>query len=787
LGQAFPAKFGEYTLLRKLAQGGMAEIFLAQDSRGQVCALKRILPHLAHEEGFIRMFLDEARIVSHLDHPNIARVYHQGKHDGFYYLAIEYVEGHSLLSVSDRARSMKIALPRGLLAYVVAELCAALAHAHSARDSKGRHLEIVHRDVTPQNVMISYEGTVKLIDFGVAKARARLTQTEAGFTKGKLSYMSPEQARGEELDGRSDLFSVGIILYEITTGNRLFNKEGPGGILSAIVNDPVPPPSSKSKGYPKDLEAVVMRALSKEVNTRWQSADELRDALMRFAVREKPKPGAARLADLVHDLFGKPEHQDLVEQSRAVSMPTPEGAVPAEMVRGASVRIRGAPISGLSTDVQEEDDRDRKETNRDDTRMMQAPVASVVSKSKSMPKLSATSASLPALSTPIEHDEIAVPEPKLPLRVRFAQALARFSQDAKASWRLYRKRWILGMAGAVGLLFIVIGVFSGLPGKIAHAIGGAADKAREFRHSAGLDPKLIDAGVKPTILRLVSEPPGALISIEGNGAGCVTPCDLPDLPIGQELKVDLALDGYRPQVERVTLWPNEGTKEIAIRLEKSMGGVVIESDPPGAFVTVNGKRLKGTTPATLDALRAGTPVTVEVKKPGHITKRKVILPVDGELVREHFKLEIDQDALPPGRIDVASSPSGCAVEISGQLAGTTPVSGFEIKAGDHEVVVRCENYAAENRGVHVEPGQTAKVQVSATPNVFGYLTIKTNPPGGNEVSVNGRKIDGSLEFLKVVPGRHVVEVRNVALDRIKTVTVDIGPNKRVSRVVDMYQ
>src|SRR5258708_32789411 len=138
----------------------MAEIFLAQDGQGEICAIKRILPHLAHEESFIRMFIDEARIVSHIRHPNVAQVYDQGKTNGYYYIAMEFVQGHSLLALGEKAKAMKIPLPRGLLAYIVAELLGGLASAHSARDAKGRHLGIVHRDVTPQNILISYEGEV---------------------------------------------------------------------------------------------------------------------------------------------------------------------------------------------------------------------------------------------------------------------------------------------------------------------------------------------------------------------------------------------------------------------------------------------------------------------------------------------------------------------------------------------------------------------------------------------------------------------------------------------------
>ena len=388
MAQNYPIEFGEYRLLRKLAQGGMAEIFLAQNRAGEFCAVKRILPHLAYEEGFIRMFIDEARIVSQLDHPNIAGVLDDGRHDGFYYIAMEFVQGHSLLAFTERAKATKMPLPLGLLSYVVAELLSGLGFAHTARDAKGRPLQIIHRDVTPQNVLISYDGEVKLIDFGVAKARARLTQTEAGFTKGKLSYMSPEQARGEVLDGRSDLFSVGIILHEITTNTRLFNKEGPGGILGAIVNEPIPPPSRRRKEYPKALESIVMRALEKDVGSRWQTAEDMREALLRFARKERPSPGAGRLKELIYDLFGAPDSQEVIEAVQSTSEPTPP-----------HVALRGRPSV---VEVQ-----NRRE---DETRMLRAEYE--VSPSRVQRDLrQLTSPGTPAIEVPPD-DEPPVPEPR---------------------------------------------------------------------------------------------------------------------------------------------------------------------------------------------------------------------------------------------------------------------------------------------------------------------------------------------------------------------------------------
>jgi len=784
----FPVKFGHWSLLKKIAQGGMAEIFLAQSQKdGKIGALKRILPHLAHEEGFIRMFIDEARIVEHLNHPNVAGVIDQGKVDGYYYIAMEYVDGHSLLALSDRARSMKIPLPRGLLAYVIAELLNGLAHAHSARDNKGRHLQIVHRDVTPQNVMIGYDGGVKLIDFGVAKARARLTQTEAGFTKGKLSYMSPEQARGEELDGRSDLFSVGIILYEITTGHRLFNKEGPGGILSAIVNEPIPSPATKSKDYPKDLESITMRGLEKPVDKRWQSADDMRDALMKFAQREKPRPSPQRLADLVHDLFGDPEHKKVIEEAKAVVEKTPDHPVKAEIARGASVRIQGKQIPDFDTNVS----RDKEDLAKrpDETRTYAvSEEVKALEKSRQVPKLEVTQDKLPALSIAIEHDEAAVPEPKVPQRVRIAQLLTEMADVLRHSWRLHKKTWIATIA-LTSLLFIAVVLqLFGVFGKAGELASDAADKAREIKRSAGLDPSVtIDAGTKATLLVLVSEPPGALVTIDGAGAGCVTPCELPELPYGKVLDVELVLDGYRTRKEALVMRPGEGRREVTLSLERAVGAFRIESEPSGAAVWIDGKRIKETTPLTYDNIKAGKPVTIEVKRGGYIAKKMVVVAPDGQEQLVSMSLDPDPGAVPPGRVDVTSSPDGCAVKIEGQSAGETPVVGFEVRAGSRTVIVECENHAPYEETIDVSPGQTSKVDARARAVVFGYLSIAVIPPNGNVITINGRKIEGRAEFVKVVPGRHVVVVKNAGLDKSKSVTIDVPPNAKIPRTIDLFQ
>jgi eukaryotic-like serine/threonine-protein kinase len=779
VAETFPIEFGEYRLLKKLAQGGMAEIFLAQDKRGAICALKRILPHLAHEESFIRMFIDEARIVSHLDHPNIAGVYDQGKHAGYYYIAMEFVQGHSLLAVSERAKSMKIPLPRGLLSYIVGELLGGLGCAHSARDAKGRHLGIVHRDVTPQNVIISYDGDVKLIDFGVAKARARLTQTEAGFTKGKLSYMSPEQARGEELDARSDLFSVGIILYEITTNTRLFNKEGPGGILGAIVNDPVPPPTLKVKNFPKQLESIVMKGLEKDVHRRWQSAEEMREALMRYARNEQPAPGKQRLKDLIYDLFGAPESQKEIEQAKAAQEPTPEEAI----AHGAPVR---ASIKGRTA----ADDSDpgvvpaQRLESIDETRMMRPDYD--VAPSGMSRKVEVTSDGTPIVQIPIPAGRVSVPEPKVPTRVKLARFLEALASDLRVSWRQHRARWIGIAFGSTGMLLLMFAWLVIGFGRIGGWMADTAQSAREIKQSAGLSDESFDAGLRPTVLRLSSDPPGAHITIDGVGMGMVTPADLVELPTGRALEIELSLAGYRVGKDAITLFPDQGTKEISVTLEKQAGGLLVRSEPDGATITIDGQK-KGPAPQSIEGLTAGRSVTVRATKKGYKSASTIVQVPDGEVRDVLLTLDVDQMQIPGGRLSVKTSPPGCAIFVDDGFVGNSPLGGLDKRPGSYQVKAECENYGAESRTVIIDSGKTAEISFAMKPTVFGYLTIRPVPAQGTVISINGQRVSLPVEFLKVIPGRHDIVCENRSLNAKKALSIDVPANARINRDCSLVQ
>jgi len=272
--------FGRYYLHRRLAVGGMAEIFLATRSEGSddLLVVKRILPHLESREDFVRMFVDEANLSSSLDHPNVVRIHEFGEAAGLHFMAMEYVDGLPLGSLLSKQPNHKLPIP--LSCWIIAEACAGLDHAHKVRDADGNLLGLVHRDISPDNILLSRAGQVKIADFGIAKAATRLTQTSPGQLKGKFAYMSPEQATARTIDARSDLFTIGLVLYEMTTGRRAFDAPNQAGVLRALVQHEYQPPRQFDPTYPQNLAVIIDRTLAWSPDERYQQVADLREALL---------------------------------------------------------------------------------------------------------------------------------------------------------------------------------------------------------------------------------------------------------------------------------------------------------------------------------------------------------------------------------------------------------------------------------------------------------------------------------------------------------------------------
>jgi eukaryotic-like serine/threonine-protein kinase len=306
-----PNKLGRYEIVRRLAMGGMAEIYLARTGEIEgfktLVVCKRILPHLAEDEQFINMFLDEARIASAFQHPNVIRINEVGKSGDEYYIAMELVHGEALSTVlkliSAQSRRVK---PR-LAAYIASQAAAGLHYAHTVTSPAGEHLGVVHRDVSPQNILVSFEGAVKVIDFGVARALNRVTQTQLGNRKGKVGYFSPEQASGKPVDARTDVFALGIVLWETACGRRLFARDNELETYKALMEDAYPTPTSFVPEIPRELELIIMKALEKDPDKRFESALAFQQALERFILRsgEGRPMGAAELARFMKETLSE--------------------------------------------------------------------------------------------------------------------------------------------------------------------------------------------------------------------------------------------------------------------------------------------------------------------------------------------------------------------------------------------------------------------------------------------------------------------------------------------------
>src|SRR5450755_113665 len=280
---------GRYRVVDEIGIGGMASVHLARmDGPGgfqKWVAIKRIHPHLVEDQTFIHMFLDEARIAARISHSNVATVFDLGEHEDTYWIAMEYLHGEPLREVMRRTEELAAPMPPEIACRVIADAAEGLHAAHELLGKNGEQMGLVHRDVTPHNLFVTYDGTTKVVDFGIAKFSSRMASTRAGTLKGKLAYMSPEQVSGEPIDRRTDIFALGVVLWELTTGQRLFRMESDLDTLAKVQECNVPRPSAVVRGYPIDLEKIVMKALSKNRGERFKTAREFSRALQSLLMR----------------------------------------------------------------------------------------------------------------------------------------------------------------------------------------------------------------------------------------------------------------------------------------------------------------------------------------------------------------------------------------------------------------------------------------------------------------------------------------------------------------------
>jgi TonB family protein len=357
-------RFGQYVLLEKIATGGMAEVWKAR-MRGvegfqKIVAIKKILPHLSDNQDFIEMFIDEAKLAAQLNHNNIIHIYDLGKIQSSYYIAMEYIDGSDLKAILKKAGDRDHPMSVELALFIASKIAAALDYAHRKHDFEGKEMGLVHRDVSPQNVLISEEGDIKLCDFGIAKAASKASHTQAGALKGKLQYMSPEQAWGRQIDRRSDVFALATVLYEMLTARKLFGGDNELSILEQVREARVVAPSQANDEVTPQIDSIVLKALQKEPSNRYQSAGEMQRDIDAVLYSFKPTPTSADLAIYMHRLgspdalpsraetpMHEPEPEPVAaNELRPIAVPPPP-RTPAPVVPVAPVNTSSAAVTPM--------------------------------------------------------------------------------------------------------------------------------------------------------------------------------------------------------------------------------------------------------------------------------------------------------------------------------------------------------------------------------------------------------------------------------------------------------
>ena len=342
-----------YRITERVAAGGMAEVFrgVAESMQGfrKNIAIKRILPNLTKNKKFVAMFLDEARLSLSLQHANIVQVFDIGHSDDTYFIVMEYVDGIDLKALTEWRRRIGRRIPIAHTLYIVMEICKGLSYAHEMLSPEtGRPLGIVHRDISPPNVLISKQGEVKVVDFGLAKATSQIETTDPGVVKGKMSYLSPEAARGEEVDSRADIFAVGILLYEMLTGKRLFYGETDYQTVELVRNAKIPPLRPQNPQVEPELEDVVRKALARRAEDRYASATDLQDALAHYSYSRGLKVISRDIAELVRQCLD--ESRPRAETSKKPAGSIIDTILQNEIVKFTSVDFEDPGARPLSPD-----------------------------------------------------------------------------------------------------------------------------------------------------------------------------------------------------------------------------------------------------------------------------------------------------------------------------------------------------------------------------------------------------------------------------------------------------
>jgi serine/threonine protein kinase len=648
-----PRIFGPYTLLRRLAVGGMAEIHVAK-TRGlggfeKLVALKLVHPHLSADPHFVRMLIAEAKTVGMLAHANIAQVYDLGCIDETHYIAMEYVDGLDVHGLAGVAKQLRERLPIPVSLQIVAEMLNGLDYAHRKRDASGRPLNLVHRDVSPQNVMVSQAGEVKLVDFGIAKSTLQSERTEVGIIKGKYYYMSPEQAWGDPADRRSDVFSSGLLLHEMLTGEMVYRGTSIPQLIARVRDAQIPDPRAHRPELPAELAAVVMKALERDPHQRFQSAIDMGEALRDVQYAHHPTFGTARLSEYVMRILEERARAQAASERSADGAvgQVAGGALDAPPVtRRESLPERGArkppaprrssrapsrppptsvppplPASALVAARSAAEARPRAFGDHDDPTLSWSQPAA----------LAATTPSVVPPAWPIDEAELSPTTRRASLS----------PERAEAVWQGARNTPALVPPPSGDVRIETIPPTPPLPD--FHG----PERRRKwmtwltvvgFAVLGGLVFQWLWLGHPSAVLELVSAPTGASVLVDGKLQSARTPLKLSALVPGRSYDVEVDAPGYKPWKDHVRI-ERPWVRQIVV-LKPLSGRIVVRSTPPGAEVLLDGANM-GRTPLAIEDVGVVKPAHLVLRRAGYRDLRR-----DVELRDDALEASVDVQLVP---------------------------------------------------------------------------------------------------------------------------------------------
>ena len=708
-----------------MATGGMAELLLAsqQGLAGfeKLVVIKRILPHLRQDKRFVQMFLDEARLAAHLKHPCIAEIYDVRRDDDSYSVVMEYLSGEDLGYVLRAAAKAETRMPIPIACRVIADVADGLHAAHTATDVDGTSHGVIHRDVSPSNIVVTYDGLTKVVDFGIAKANENHIYTRPGTIRGKLPYMSPEQVQARDLDGRSDLFSVGAVFHEMLTSRRLFSGPSESAILKNVMERRIPPPSVYNPRVPAALDEIVLGLLERDPARRLGSASELRDRLEAFVHAEgvtQRRVGEWMRSALAsrHDKRRAIERQ-IVEESRRASKPTPHDAeLPplftddtVEPAAGRDPGSQSASVGGTGAGGQ-------------------APVSNTY-----------RAVSNPG-GTPTHERAAASPTPS---RVGTLTNLQAVPPRSSGPWIA------LGIGLGIAALGGVALVLFARREPATSAAAPVAAPAPSAPAGSALAPAPPPSPVTDTVGMLVHVvPEDARLEIDGQPASQPVGPDglLVPVPRSADIKVRISKDGYvvhettlhTPSAGTMPIYVNlarvGGVEEPAIQIKKGPSAVasavssgttrksrssasaddtasslIVAYEPAGASVILDGRPYAGSSPYRADLGRGQH--SVSVSAPGYEPVAKTFELAPGATYE--MNVHLSRAAISMGRVDVRATPVGAQVKIDGEVMGAAPIVGLQLSAGKpHTVTITAEGYDVYS--AEVTPAAEKPTSVVAT-------------------------------------------------------------------------